>query len=228
MHAMDIDLTSLEIAGCGDRTVPNEFLRQQQETSTLAILLPGQGYTARMPLFYYAGLIALERGWDVLSVDYSYPPLAYDDDPAIRARRLESRMREIEADVDAAFAMGLEQRDYDRLMLIGKSLGTRAMGHLLSRDVGLDVWNVWLTPLINEPAIRDRIEGHPGRTFVAIGTDDFAWDAAYLEDLRTRGGVETVVIEGADHSMDIPGDIAGSIRAVGEVMTRLAAFLPHS
>ena len=148
---MDIEFSSLTIHGYSGKPVPNLFARQRGDASTLAVLLPGQGYTARMPLFYYAEQIALERGWDVLSVDYAYPPLAYDGDPAVRARRLDARKREIEADVDAAFDVGLGQRDYDRVVLVGKSLGTRAMVHLLSRGLGQDVWNVWLTPLINEP-----------------------------------------------------------------------------
>jgi hypothetical protein len=225
-NAMNVDFTTLDITGHGGEPVPNQFLRQERETSTLAVLLPGQGYTARMPLFYYAVQTALERGWDVLSVDYAYPPLAYDDDSGARAKRLEARKREVEADVDAAFAVGLAQRAYGRVVLVGKSLGTRAMTHLLSRGIAQETWNIWLTPLINELELRQAIEAHPDRTFLAIGTEDFAWDRAYLETLSAGGHVETVIIERADHSMDIAGDIAGSIQAVGEVMARLDAFLP--
>ena len=90
---MDIEFSSLTIHGYSGKPVPNLFARQRGDASTLAVLLPGQGYTARMPLFYYAEQIALERGWDVLSVDYAYPPLAYDGDPAVRARRLDARKR---------------------------------------------------------------------------------------------------------------------------------------
>jgi hypothetical protein len=224
---MDVDFTTLGISGHGGEPVPNQFLRQKSATSTLAVLLPGQGYTARMPLFYYSVQIALERGWDVLSVDYGYSPLEYDGNLEVRRQRFEARTRELHADVDAALASGLKERDYERLVLIGKSLGTRAMEHLLSSGIDHDVWNVWLTPLINEPEVRVQVERYPGRTFVAIGTEDFAYDGDYLDRLRASGTVDVVVIEGADHSMDIPGDIAGSIRAVGEVMSRLDAFLPR-
>lgn len=223
---MDVDLRSLDIVGYRGQPVPNQLLRQKEEATTLAVLLPGQGYTARMPLFYYAERIALDRRWDVLSVDYAYPPLEYDDDLEVRRRRLEGRKRELEADVDAAFAAGIGQRDYRRIVLIGKSLGTRAMTHLLAQGIEREVWNVWLTPLINAPEVREAIEAHPGRSFVAIGTADFAYDAAYLDRLRESGKAEVVTVAGADHGLDIEGDIAGSIRALGEVIARLDAFLP--
>lgn len=225
---MDVEIISLEIAGHGGEPVPNQFLRQHGDTATLAVLLPGQGYTARMPLFYYAEQIALDRGWDALSVDYSYPPLEHHDDLEVRQHRLVERKRELEADVEAAFAAGLDQRDYRRVVLIGKSLGTRAMTSLLARGIDHETWNVWLTPLINIPEVRKAIEAYPGRSFVAIGTADFAYDAAYLDQLHASGTAEVITVAGSDHSMDIEGAIVGSIRALGEVMSRLDAFLPPS
>lgn len=223
---MNVDFTRLAVKGYDGQPVPNQFLRQRGETATLAVLLPGQGYTADMPLFYYAEWIALERGWDVLRVDYSYPALAYDANVDIRRSHLEERKQQLFADVDAAFEAGSEQRPYETVVLIGKSLGTRAMAHLLSRDVAQARWSVWLTPLINEPDVREPIERYPGRSFVAMGTEDFAYDQSYLEWLRSSSGVDVVVVAGADHSMDVSGDIEGSIDAMGRLMSRLDRFLP--
>jgi hypothetical protein len=112
------------------------------------------------------------------------------------------------------------------VVLIGKSLGTRAMAHLLARGIDREIWNVWLTPLINAREVRNAIEAHPGRTFLAIGTEDFAYDKAYLDQLHDSGAADVVTIAGADHSIDIPGDIAASVRAVADVIARLDAFLP--
>lgn len=224
---MNVDFDKLMINGYSDQLVPNQFLRQRDETSTLAVLLPGQGYTADMPLFYYSEWIALERGWDVLRVDYDYRSLEYDEDLDIRRKRLEERMQQLHSDVGAAFIGGLQQRDYEIVVLVGKSLGTRAMTYLLSQGISQNLWNVWLTPLINGQDVRECIEQHPGQTFVAIGTEDFAYDQEYLERLEASGEVEIVGVEGADHSMDISGDIARSIHAMGQLMSRLDAFLPE-
>lgn len=217
---MNVDLGELAISGYDDQPVPNQFLRQGDETATLAVLLPGHGYTAAMPLFYYSEWIALDRGWDVLRVDYDYRVFWADASTDERKQRLN-------ADVDAALSDGLRQRDYDRIVLIGKSMGTRAMAHILSERPNKDVWNVWLTPLLNEPEVKGYIEQRPGQTFVAIGTEDFAYDQKYLEWLVASGNVEVVIIEDADHSMDVSGDILGSIQAMGQVMSKLDKFLPQ-
>lgn len=223
---MNVAFTRLTINGYGDQPVPNQFLRQRDETTTLAVLLPGQGYTADMPLFYYSEWIALEQGWDLLRVDYDYPALAYDASLDVRNQRLGERKQQLHTDVDAAFGAGLKQRSYETVVLIGKSLGTRAMAYLLSQQITQNVWNIWLTPLIHEPEVREKIERYPGRTFVAIGDKDHFYDREYLAELDASNGVDLVIVDGADHSMDISGDIFGSITEMGRLMSRLDAFLP--
>src|SRR5215217_6235864 len=64
--------TTLSIQGYRDQPVPNRFLRPQGAIDHLAVLLPGFGYTLDMPLFYYAENLLLERGWDILRVEYAY------------------------------------------------------------------------------------------------------------------------------------------------------------
>ena len=63
---------TLAIRGFGDLPVPNRLLRPEGAIDCLAVLLPGFGYTLDMPLFYYAESLLLERGWDVLRVEYAY------------------------------------------------------------------------------------------------------------------------------------------------------------
>jgi dienelactone hydrolase len=217
---MNVEFTNLAIQGFEDQPVPNQFVRQRDETATLTVLLPGLGYTCDMPLFYYAEWIALERGWDVLRVDYDYH--GFWSDASTDERKLRLKI-----DVDAALIDGLRQRDYGRVVLVGKSLGTRAMVHLLDQEPKVDVWNVWLTPLINDPEVREQIERNSGNAFVAIGTEDSAYDHAYLQWLTDSRKVDVVVVGGADHSMDISGDIFGSIAAMGRLVSRLDGFLPE-
>ena len=64
--------TTLTIQGYRGEAVPNRFLRPEGAIDHLAVLLPGFGYTLDMPLFYYAENLLLERGWDVLRVEYAY------------------------------------------------------------------------------------------------------------------------------------------------------------
>jgi hypothetical protein len=64
--------TTLTIQGHRDEPVPNRLLRPEDAIDRLAVLLPGFAYTLDMPLFYYAEKLLLERGWDVLRVEYAY------------------------------------------------------------------------------------------------------------------------------------------------------------
>ena len=74
--------TTLTIHGYRDEPVPNRFLRPEGAIDHLAVLLPGFGYTLDMPLFYYAENLLLERGWDVLRVEYAYNKRPEFQDPA--------------------------------------------------------------------------------------------------------------------------------------------------
>src|SRR5215210_1072785 len=64
--------TTLDIRGHRGDAVPNTFFAQDSETHHLAVVFPGLGYTAHMPVLYYPRRLLLERGADVLLVEYDY------------------------------------------------------------------------------------------------------------------------------------------------------------
>lgn len=210
----------LPISGHGGELVPNEFLRQQGGSDHLAVLLPGLGYTCDMPLFYYAEGMLLDAGADVLRVEYAYRlHLSFGDIPA------EERTRWLFADTTAALRIGLGQRPYREITFVGKSLGTLAMGHLLGELTDRDVRTVWLTPLLRDDDLRGRMLRHRGPALLAIGTADDHYQPTVLDDLREATGSRMVIVEDADHSLDIPGDPVASIAAVSQVVAAMQAFI---
>jgi predicted alpha/beta-hydrolase family hydrolase len=213
--------TTLTIQGYRDEAVPNRFLRPQGAINHLAVLLPGFGYTLDMPLFYYAQNLLLERGWDVLRVEY-----AYNTHPEFQTLPETGRNQWLLADTTAAWRAGLGQRTYDRVVLIGKSLGTLAMGHLLTMaDPPPNVGAVWLTPLLAEERLRQQISQYGGPSLFVIGTADPHFDPVVLEKMQVATIGEAVVVRNADHGMDIPGDPIASVRAVERVVEALSRFL---
>jgi hypothetical protein len=210
----------LRIAGFGGEPVPNAFLRQRGETAHAAIVLPGFAYTAEMPLFYYAEHLLLDAGADVLRVDYRY-----HQRPGFRDRPEPEQDRRLLADARAAHGAALAQRPYRDLTLVGKSLGTLAMAHLLREEPAAErVRAVWLTPLLRVAAVREQIRRHGRTSLLAIGTADPHHDPAALDEARAAG-CDVVVAEGADHGFDIPGDPVASVRAVEQVVRALGTFL---
>jgi len=124
--------STLEIYGYHQEPVPHAFLRQDGESQQLSVIFPGWGYTVEMPVLYYLTRIMLERGSDVLLVKYEY-----SKNVLFSTLTEEERDRWLHADITAAVAAGIGQRAYSRITLIGKSLGTLAMGHLLSSHASL-------------------------------------------------------------------------------------------
>ena len=213
--------TTLTIQGYRDEFVPNRFLRPEGAIDHLAVLLPGLGYTLDMPLFYYAENLLLERGWDVLRVEY-----AYNTRPEFQTLAKPERDRWLLADATAAWRAGLDQRTYERVVLIGKSLGTLAMGHLLTMaDPPPNVGAVWLTPMLSVERLRQQISQYGGPSLFAIGTADPHFDPVVLEKMQAATTGEAVVVKNADHGMDIPGHPVASIRAVEPVVEALGRFL---
>ena len=213
--------TTLTIQGYRNELVPNRFLRLEGAIDQLAILLPGFGYTLDMPLFYYPENLLRERGWDVLRVEY-----AYNTRPEFQTLPKPERDRWLLADTTAAWRAGFSQRTYERVVLIGKSLGTLAMGHLLTMaDPPPNVGAVWLTPLLADERLRQQISHYRGPSLFVIGTADPHFEPGVLEEMQVATTGEAVVVKNADHGMDIPGDPIASIRAVERVVEALGRFL---
>ncbi len=211
---------TLDIIGYNGESVPNEFINMGNDAGHLAILFPGLGYTSSLPVLYYPGMMLVDRGADLLQIDYNYMR------PELLGSSREEMAARFSADVAAAANAGLARKRYQRVTLIGKSLGTLAMAHLLGSEPRLaGAECIWLTPLITDPALRlPVLRIHPRSIFV-IGTDDLHYDPASLADLLDATGGELVAIEGADHSLEIAGDVMGSIGALRTMMLAIAGFL---
>ena len=213
--------TMLSITGYRDEPVPNRFLQPEGAGDQLAVLLPGIAYTLDMPLFYYTELHLLHRGWDVLRVEY-----AYTKRPEFQRLPAQERASWLFTDATAAYRAGLTQRDYTGMAMVGKSLGTLAMGHLLTmEEPAMPMRAVWLTPLLGQERLRQQIVRFAGPSLFVIGTADSHYDPALLEDMRLATGGEAVVIDGADHGMDIAGDPVASVRALERIVEAMAGFL---
>ncbi|MCC7021208.1 MAG: hypothetical protein IT338_00185 [Thermomicrobiales bacterium] len=213
---------ALPIAGYRGAPVPNRMQRPRGAIDHLAVLLPGFGYTLDMPLFYYAENLLLERGWDVLRVEY-----AYNRHPEFRTLSEAEQGRWLREDTIAAYRAGAAQRAYDGIALIGKSLGTAAMGHLLTMDDQPAALRraVWLTPLLGNDRLREQIGVFDGPSLFVIGTADPHYDRGWLQAVQEATGGESVVIEDADHGMDIPGDPVASVRALEQIVSAFERFL---
>lgn len=217
---------SLKILGYKGENVANTFFRQEAPTKHLAIILPGAGYSARMPLLYYTVNVFLDHHADLLTVDYDYRSPAERRAPDFQERLTEN--------VTAAIKEALIQHTYEQVTLIGKSIGTRAMSWLLSKInhplTGISSFrSIWLTPAWSDPEIFSIMKDWTGESLHIIGTGDHYYYRKDLADqLIERKNIDVVAIPDADHSLDIDGDITRSLQCIETAVKSIESFVFES
>ena len=216
---MKVSFQTLEITGYKGKPVPNTLLKQAQPASHAAIVLPGLGYTAQMPLLYYVADLLVAQNADVLQVNYNYID-------AFRGLDSAEQHRWLAADSDAAYRALIAQHPYTHLTVVGKSLGTLAMAHLFTtHNLPAHTDALWLTPVLTNAAVREQIAAFPGPSLVAIGTADSFYDPSLLAAIGETSTRHFAIIEGADHGMNVSDDVFQSLRALEQTLHAIADFL---
>jgi hypothetical protein len=213
----------LEIQGYNGKAVENRLFRNVGPACGLAVLLPGLRYTCDMPLLYYPTKLFLQRGFDVLQLQTDYST------PAFGGLSPDRQIDWMGADAWGSVHAANEQRSYDHLVLVGKSIGTLAMSVLLLKHPELRSHpTIWLTPLFRLPLVEQATQQLGGPALYLAGSGDNTFDAERLAYLQAHSPAEALVYEAADHSLEIPGDQERSIDILKQVMAGIASFLDQS
>jgi hypothetical protein len=223
-----IQISDLRITGYGGRSVPNRFYRRtdgEAGSPSLCILLPGLRYTCDMPLLYYTTRLFLNRGMGVLQLwtDYTRPEFQSSSEGTAW----------MAADAEAALRAGLAAGEYQQLHLVGKSIGTASLAHLLSLSTSGSASGkavagaslVWLTPLLGQEALVLAASRHRGRSLFISGSQDFAYDSAALQRICQASGAQSMIVEGGDHSLENKANLPQSLQLMQQVMQRIEDFL---
>jgi pimeloyl-ACP methyl ester carboxylesterase len=192
---------------------------QAKQTGHLCVILPGYRHTADMPDLHYPGQILLAQGADLLRIEYAYPKTDFITRPN------QEQSDWIRKDVLAACTAGMKKRSYRKITLIGKSLGTLAMAHLLDDPRFAAASCVWSTPILASGWLCAQIKKHRPRSLFIIGTADPYYLPAILEELIEATKGKLLVLEGADHSLEIPDDVEGSLSALHQIVDGVQEFI---
>ena len=63
------------------------------------------------------------------------------------------------------------------------------------------------------------------RSLIVIGTADPHFNQALLDEIQRETDSEMLIIEGADHSLEISGDVLQSLAAMEKVIRAIQAFV---
>lgn len=214
-----MELKTLAAPGYKGQQVPNTFVTQPNPTGHLGIILPGYRHSADMADLHYAGRILMEQGADLLRVEYRYYQTDY-----LNQSETEQNQR-ISEDVFAVCNACLAFRLYDKITLVGKSLGTRGMGFLLGDERFQKAGCVWSTPPLTNEWLCSRIEQIRPRSLFMMGTADDYYKPEKLKHLAGVTNGRAVIIEGANHGLEVPESIPKSLVGLGQIVQALQAFL---
>jgi alpha/beta superfamily hydrolase len=213
-----VNLEKLPLVALDGKPLVHKFYRQEKEPCGLMVALPGNHYGMDGPLLYYPCKVLQDTGWDTLALTYSYQSAGSEFSP----ESLPSAVRECQD----AIRLILSKREYEHIAVIGKSLGAFIIAQLCGIEETLEAARcLYITPPLGTPIFDQMVHENSQPAHIAIGTKDRFYNVQALASLQTKRSFGLTLIENADHSMDVAGDLMASIEAVRRVTQEGIAFI---
>jgi pimeloyl-ACP methyl ester carboxylesterase len=180
---------------------PCTAIRYEASTDRCAVLLPGMVYPSRAPVLWFAREAALTLGYSTLEV--LGEPVEHQD----------MLGWERECAEKAIAAAGSAD-----VVVIGKSLASLLAGEISDRNLPA----AWLTPPLTQSSMRDALTRVRPPTLLLGGAADPMWIRAGIPD---NPAFEVVELPKVDHALQVPGDPAGSLDALRQMVEALTRWL---
>jgi dienelactone hydrolase len=212
------ELTNLDLTTSDGRPLVHKFYQQPEPAVGLLVVFPGNHYGVDGPLLYYPAELLRDLGWDTLAITYGFQTASKEP--------FEEGLEALLSECRAAVTEALAQSDYPRLGLVGKSLGAAVVAQLCVTESEIAGARAgYLTPALGTPFFDPLFIDTKQPAYVAVGTADRFYSTEVLDNLRRQKEFELSMIKGADHSMNVSGNLAASIDCVRQVVDRLMDFL---
>lgn len=204
---MQIDLETIE----NDKYKVNISHFRRDEPKGIVVVFPGAGYSHMGPCLYYSSGALYEQGYEVFNFEYDF-----------RRERLESNLESTYKMYFDFLMNGLEKFNLpDRKIILSKSIGTRivASGNIERFDK-----IIWLTPALKDDFVYQKMANLANKSLSVIGDCDPFFDQEKINELDSRG-MNSLVISGADHGLDIDTDLNRSLDELKNVISRVEEFV---
>lgn len=182
----------------------------------ISFIFSGTGYTYDKPALYYTTQILLEKGFDVIQVHYSFKQELFNQSEDVISQT-------IYGCVNAVVESQLEQKAYEKILFIGKSLGTiPIITHYMQQKFDVPVQFINFTPILSMNLIVNKLQQAPSESLMIIGTADSNYDE---DTLRTLSQHRIKVVSNANHSLDIENDAVQSIQILKQILDEVVLFI---
>lgn len=184
-----------------------------QDSEVLTVIIPGIGYTVDRPTMDYSKQLALELGFDVLTVQFGFH---ISMDPFI----LEDHFHTITEETLKILKDALTLNNYKKIVLIGKSIGT-AVQILVEKELkDYECLNIYQTPVDKTVEL-----GMASHSLVITGTKDPLLSKDNLEIIKTIPHVKIVKIHGGNHSLEAEDNVMESIHMLKHAISAEKEYL---
>lgn len=215
-HASSHDQT---LRGWQGRELRLRWHRPAEVGDTAAVVWPGLRYTCDRPLLAMATRALLAQGVTVAQVWADYQASFQQASPA-------QRWRWLVAEALAVLQAVRQEMQPTRWVWVGKSLGTLAMAGAWLEGQGRDLTaSIWLTPLLNFPAVVN-VLAHLDTPALMIGShEDPTFDREGWRKAADNLRVDPVLLDRGNHSLEIPQDAQATQQNLQRVDQALTMFL---
>jgi hypothetical protein len=213
-----MEARELGILGFNNQTLPNVLEPSKLNNPHLAVFLPGVAYGMTLPALYYPRMLLHSFGADEWRIEPTYRQAEW--------KEFSDDQKEacLKTDAKAILEAIKELGQYQRITFVAKSLGTLVLAYLLELSELPNQEFIWLTPIFKNAMFLETVTTKPHKGLFAIGSSDQHFDLALLEQVKASGG-QVLVFEGANHSLEIAGDVIGSVEIQVKIVKKTHDFL---
>jgi pimeloyl-ACP methyl ester carboxylesterase len=207
----------LDLKDSENRPLRHKYLCHTDASEGLFFQLPGDNYGADGPLLYLPARLLFSDGWDTFSLSYGYQSAGKSFAP--------EHIPAIVGESAGALETVLQGTSYSKVVLAGKSLGAAVIAVLLT--MGLELHGaraIYLTPPLGTPVFDPVFINAQAPAYIAMGTADRFYDETGFNELLAKRDFEYTLIEDADHSLYVEGDLQATLSAHERITRAAIAF----
>jgi hypothetical protein len=123
----------------------------------------------------------------------------------------------------------LDERAWDEVTFVAKSVGTMILGSVgptLSLPPRVNA--LWLTPTFTLDYVRDGAIATGWNSLVVSGSADDWYDAGRTSEVVEALDARHLLIDGAEHNLEVVGDVRATLDALDELATATLSFVAPS
>jgi len=194
-------------------TITATIFQKEEPTNKAAFIFPGRGYTAQAPLLFYSRNLCINKNYDCIQINYH---------DALSVMNEEEFVRSVQEIVKSI----LDERNYNDLLIISKSIGSIAHAQILKANLSHSLRSIWLTPLIKMENVFTSLKESSSPSIALIGDEDPHYSVDKWTELgKHNKTLVQKVYFGCDHSIEKPKFPIESIDILKQVILDIDSFI---